>query len=143
MLDEIEQITRLAEQAGAALQCRTLCVVDSGGVRYPVQVLSLCSWSPEHAAVGFFGGVHGLQHIGAQWVLAERVLAGLRSIVTRLQWEATLHHLLGQRHRVTMPVVNPGGMARGTRANPQSVDHLQPADRASAAAHAAPPPGLA
>lgn len=114
MLDEIEQITRLAEQAGAALQCRTVCVVDSGGVRYPVQVLSLGSRAPEHAAVGFFGGAHGLEHIGAQVVLA-----GLRSIVTRLQWDATLHHLLGQLHLVFMPVVNPGGMARGTRANPQ------------------------
>ena len=120
MLDEIEQITRLAEQAGAALQCRTVCVVDSGGVRYPVQVLSLGSRSPEHAAVGFFGGVHGLEHIGAQVVLA-----GLRSIVTRLQWDTTLHHLLGQLHLVFMPVVNPGGMARGTRANPQGVDLMR------------------
>ena len=58
--------------------------------------------------------MHGLEHIGAQVVLA-----GLRSIVTRLQWDATLHHLLGQLHLVFMPVVNPGGMARGTRANPQ------------------------
>ena len=130
MLDEIEQITRLAEQAGAALQCRTVCVVDSGGVRYPVQVLSLGSRAPEHAAVGFFGGLHGLEHIGAQVVLA-----GLRSIVTRLQWDDTLHHLLGQLHLVFMPVVNPGGMARGTRANPQGVDLMRnaPVDCAAGA----------
>jgi hypothetical protein len=120
MLDEIDEIRRLAERAGAALHCRTVCEVDSGGQRYPVQVLSLGSRSPEHAAVGFFGGVHGLEHIGAQVVLA-----GLRSIVNRLQWDDTLHPLLAQLHLVFMPVVNPGGMARGTRANPQGVDLMR------------------
>ncbi len=130
MLYEIDEIARLAEQAGAALQCDTVWVVDSGGERYPVQVLSLGSRAPEHAAVGFFGGVHGLEHIGAQVVLA-----GLRSIVSRLQWDATLHHLLGQLHLVFMPVVNPGGMARGTRANPQGVDLMRnaPVDCAAGA----------
>lgn len=120
MLDEIDEIARLAGQAGAALHCRTVCVVDSAGERYPVQVLSLGSRAPEHAAVGFFGGVHGLEHIGAQVVLA-----GLRNIVNRLQWDDTLQHLLGQLHLVFMPVVNPGGMARGTRANPQGVDLMR------------------
>ena len=61
MLDEIEQITCLAEQAGAALQCRTVCVVDSGGVRYPVQVLSLGSRAPEH------GGATGRHQTVMRW----------------------------------------------------------------------------
>jgi hypothetical protein len=53
------------------------------------------------------------------------VLACLRSVVGRLRWDATLHHLLERLRLVFVPVVNPGGLWRGTRANPQGVDLMR------------------
>ena len=94
--------------------------MSAGGKLHPVYALSLGNPDRSNAAVGFFGGVHGLEHIGAQVVLA-----GLRSIVTRLRWDSTLHRLLEHLHLVFMPLVNPGGMARGTRANPAGVDLMR------------------
>lgn len=63
------------------------------------------------------GGVHGLERIGA-----EVVIAYLQSLVTRMRWDSTLHRQLESVRLVFMPLVNPGGMLRGTRANPAGVD---------------------
>jgi hypothetical protein len=70
--------------------------------------------------VGYFGGVHGLERIGC-----EVVLAYLQSIVMRLQWDSTLHKQLESLRMVFMPLVNPGGLALGTRANPNGVDLMR------------------
>jgi hypothetical protein len=70
--------------------------------------------------VGFFGGVHGLERIGA-----EVVMAYLRSLATRLRWDDTLHLMLQSVRLVFMPLVNPGGIWRGTRANPNGVDLMR------------------
>ena len=70
--------------------------------------------------MGYFGGVHGLERIGA-----EVVIAFLHSLVMRLQWDSSLHHQLESVRLVFMPIVNPGGMALGTRANPQGVDLMR------------------
>ena len=70
--------------------------------------------------MGFFGGVHGLERIGAQVVIA--FLGGL---VARLGWDTTLHRQLEQVRLVFMPLVNPGGMLRHTRANMNGVDLMR------------------
>jgi hypothetical protein len=70
--------------------------------------------------VGYFGGVHGLERIGA-----EVVIAYLQSLVMRLQWDSTLHKQLESVRLVFMPVVNPGGMQMGTRANVRGVDLMR------------------
>jgi hypothetical protein len=119
-LAEIAQIERLAEQAGSLLQCRSLCEVAVGASRCPVYVLSLGNPDPACGAIGLFGGVHGLERIGAQVVIN-----GLHTIVQRLRWDRSLHQMLERLRLVFMPVVNPGGMWRGTRANPQGVDLMR------------------
>jgi hypothetical protein len=43
----------------------------------------------------------------------------------RLQWDSTLHRQLESVRLVFMPIVNPGGMAMGTRANPNGVDLMR------------------
>ena len=43
----------------------------------------------------------------------------------RLPWDALLHALLERVRLVFMPLVNPGGMLRGTRANPNGVDLMR------------------
>ena len=70
--------------------------------------------------MGYFGGVHGLERIGAGVVIAY-----LQSLVMRLQWDSALHKQLESVCLVFMPIVNAGGMALGTRANPDGVDLMR------------------
>ncbi len=119
-LAELVELQRIVEDGADHLEQRVACTVSVGGQSFPVPVITLGSPSLEVPAVGFFGGVHGLERIGA-----EVVLAYLRSLVMRLQWDSLLHRQLEAIRLVFMPVVNPGGIWRGTRANPNGVDLMR------------------
>jgi len=119
-LPALAELQQLVQQAGGRLGCRTVCTVATGGQTFPVQVFTLGNPDPAVPALGLFGGVHGLERIGA-----EVVLACLRSLVARLPWDDSLNHLLQGLRVVCMPLVNPGGLWRGTRANPQGVDLMR------------------
>ncbi len=117
---ELTELRRIIEAAGARLQAMVVCEVAHGSQRLPVHAIALGSASPSAPAVGFFGGVHGLERIGTQVVIAY-----LESLVARLQWDVVLQTQLQHLRLVFMPLVNPGGMARGTRANPRGVDLMR------------------
>jgi hypothetical protein len=118
---ELHELQRLIEEGRPHLQAEMLCEVQAGGdAPLPVWALTLGNPSPEVPAVGLFGGVHGLERIGA-----EVVLAYLRHIVARLAWDDALHRQLETLRLVFMPIVNPGGLVLGTRANPQGVDLMR------------------
>jgi len=120
-LPELEELHRLVAEGGAHLQARVVRQVEDGPQRrWPVLAVTLGNPAPEVPAAGFFGGVHGLERIGSAVVLAY-----LRSLVVRLRWDDALHRQLETLRLVFMPVVNPAGMARGTRANAQGVDLMR------------------
>jgi hypothetical protein len=117
---ELTDLQRLIDEAEPHLQVRVLCEVQAGPRRFPVHAITLGNPSPEVPAVGFFGGVHGLERIGA-----EVVTAYLRSLVSRLPWDTVLQQQLEGVRLVFMPLVNPGGLWLGTRANPNGVDLMR------------------
>jgi hypothetical protein len=119
-LPELLELQRVVADGGAHLTQRVACEVAVGERRFAVPVITLGNPSPEVPAVGFFGGVHGLERIGA-----EVVIAYLRSLVMRLSWDSVLQRQLESVFLVFMPVVNPGGIWRGTRANPNGVDLMR------------------
>ncbi len=123
-LPELSELQRIVADGGAHLQQRLMCEVSGsaapGAPRLPVLAITLGNPSLEVPAVGFFGGVHGLERIGA-----EVVIAHLASLVMRLRWDSSLHRQLESLRLVFMPIVNPGGMARATRANPNGVDLMR------------------
>ena len=93
----------------------------SSAPRGELPVYALAMGNPgAPSALGLFGGVHGLERIGS-----EVVMTWLHSLVTRLPWDVSLHSLLERVRLVFMPIVNPGGMLRGTRANPEGVDLMR------------------
>jgi hypothetical protein len=116
----LDDLAGIIAAGGAHFQTRTLGEVTCQGQRLPIQAVTLGNPDPEVPAVGFFGGFHGLELIGA-----EVVLAFLRNLATRLRWDDTLHRQLETVRLVFMPLVNPGGMLRGTRANPNGVDLMR------------------
>lgn len=117
---ELLELQGLVERFGELLQTRSVCEIEVDGRRLPVQVFSLGNPAAEAPAVGYFGGVHGLERIGAAVVIDF-----LRSISQRLRWDDTLQRQLERMRMVFMPVVNPGGLMRGTRANPRGVDLMR------------------
>lgn len=119
-LPELHELQALSDLAGPAMATQLLCEVRVGPTRWPVHAYTLGRDDPTLPAVGFFGGVHGLERIGA-----EVVIAYLRSLVMRLRWDDSLHRLLESLRLVFVPLVNPGGLWHGTRANPNGVDLMR------------------
>ena len=120
MLDELIELERIIEEGSPHLRVRSLCRVETGAHTFPVYALSLGSGNPGAPAVGFFGGIHGLERIGTHVLLAY-----LGSLVARLRWDDVLHRQLEQVRLVFMPLINPGGMSRRMRCNPNGVDLMR------------------
>ena len=110
-LPELDDLERAIDAGGRHLDVTTSRC--AGGL--PVHAIALGNPARDAAGVGFFGGVHGLERIGTQVVIA-----WLQGLVERLRWDATLHRQLEHVRLVFMPLVNPGGMRRRTRANPRA-----------------------
>ena len=94
--------------------------VVSHGRRFPLLVLALGSHRMNRPAVGFFGGIHGLERIGTGILLD--FLGGL---ISRLSWDEGLKRQLESVRLVFMPLVNPAGMWQASRCNPGGVDLMR------------------
>ncbi|MGK5023364.1 M14 family zinc carboxypeptidase [Janthinobacterium sp. RB2R34] len=119
-LPELVMLKRLIDEGSRHLEVAAPCSIPIDGRDFPVYTIALGNPSPDVPVLGFFGGIHGLERIGTQVILAF-----LQSILARLQWDSTLHQQLESMRLVFMPLVNPGGMWQGTRCNPQGVDLMR------------------
>ena len=119
-LHPLDEWAEVLAAGGSHFETLSLGEVACQGRRLPIQAVAMGNPDRQLPAVGFFGGFHGLELIGA-----EVVLAYLRSLAARLRWDGALHRLLETVRLVFMPLVNPGGMLRGTRANPNGVDLMR------------------
>ena len=119
-IEELDELQRIVAAGGSGLEAWDMCEIDCGEQRLPLRAIALGNRDPEAPAIGIFGGVHGLERIGAQVVITY-----LQSIVSRLRWDTTLHRQLEHVRLVFVPVVNPGGMRQRTRANPNGVDLMR------------------
>lgn len=120
LLPELNELERLLELGGNHLDAHVVCESSARHQRFPVYRLTLGNPDPNLPAIGFFGGIHGLERIGTQVLLYF-----LRGLLTRLEWDRSLQHMLQNMRLVFMPLINPGGMWRSTRCNPQGVDLMR------------------
>lgn len=119
-LPELSELERLIDLGKNHIDTSIACEVSAGNIRFPVYQMTMGNPDPALPAIGFFGGVHGLERIGTQVLLYF-----LRSLITRLAWDKSLHHLLQNVRLVFMPLINPGGMWQSTRCNLQGVDLMR------------------
>ena len=119
-LTQLIELQRIIDAGGTHLDTRVVCEVAARDQRFPVHMIAMGNPGPDVPVAGFFGGFHGLERIGA-----EVVIAYLHHLVMRLKWDSTLHRQLESVRLVFMPVVNPGGVWLGTRANPNGVDLMR------------------
>ena len=125
-LPELITLKRLIHEGGSHLEVQTHCSIGMDGRQFPVYSLAMGNPSPTAPALGFFGGIHGLERIGTQVVLSF-----LESLLMRLRWDNSLHQQLESIRLVFMPLVNPGGMWQATRCNPSGVDLMRNAPLSS------------
>lgn len=122
-LPELVQLDMLLERGSRWLRAEKLLDVsleDDSGVTLPVWSLELGSHNPRAPVFAIFGGVHGVERIGSQIVLA-----WLHTLIERLHWDMTLQQRLQRLRLVIVPIVNPGGMWRRTRSNPRGIDLMR------------------
>lgn len=124
-LPELHELEHLIDHdRGQHLSTRVVrsLEITRGGRQHQMPIYALTMGNPDRSvpAVGFFGGIHGLERIGTQVLLVF-----LRSLLARLRWDRVLHQQLDSVRLVFMPLVNPGGMWLGTRCNPNGVDLMR------------------
>lgn len=97
-----------------------LAEVETKKHRYLVKGLILGSKDSKAPVFGLTAGVHGLERIGTKVVLSF-----LSHLLKRLSWDKPLQDLLSQLRFVTIPIVNPTGMALNQRSNISGVDLMR------------------
>lgn len=119
-LPELIQLEALIARGGPHLRSRVLTTITVEGQQLPIWCVEMGKNSTDVPAVGYFGGVHGMERIGTQVLLAY-----LHTLVERLQWDQSLHALLEKVRVVFVPILNPGGLWLSTRSNPNGVDLMR------------------
>jgi Zinc carboxypeptidase len=113
-LPELDAIEDLARDPAV----RADVIAQGGG--FPIHALTFGHSGPHAPALLVTAGVHGLERVGTHVAIAY-----LRTLVAQLAWDQVLHGALGHSRIVVVPLVNPGGMAARTRANPRGVDLMR------------------
>lgn len=119
-LPELLELELILRRGDGWLRPELLHEVELPAMKLPVYGITLGSDRDDVPAIGFFGGVHGVERVGAQIVLSF-----LRTTVERLRWDPLFRAQLENIRLVFLPMVNPGGMWRRTRANPNGVDLMR------------------
>ena len=120
LLPELYQIEYLIDQSPNYLSSEILCEIPVGSRAVPVHALTLGSSATESPCIVFTAGIHGLERIGTQVVVAF-----LETLLGRLRWDVVFINLLKQIRIVFIPLLNPAGMAANTRANGHGVDLMR------------------
>lgn len=123
-LPELVQLQALISQGQRWLEVTTLAevadVADPSSAPLPIQQLTLGRNEPGAPTLVLVGGVHGLERIGTQVVLAY-----LETLLGRIPWDRSLNQQLEEMRIVLLPLVNPAGMAANYRANGNGVDLMR------------------
>src|SRR3954454_9488283 len=119
-LPELLELESLLPALSSHAHVRVLTRVSVADRSLPVWAVSLGTRDPAAPALAFVGGVHGLERIGTQVVLAY-----LRTLSVRLSWDQVLHDTLSRVRVLFVPLLNPGGMWLGRRGNPRGVDLMR------------------
>ncbi|TBW58863.1 DUF2817 domain-containing protein [Marinobacter halodurans] len=119
-LPELVGLERMLAEAPVQVETRVLERVALKSVTVPIYRVDIGAQSTEAPALLLVGGVHGLERIGAQVIMA-----WLQSLLNRLRWDQELQNLLSRIRITLLPILNPGGMFLNQRSNPNGVDLMR------------------
>jgi hypothetical protein len=101
-------------------QVQVLETLRHENAEFPLYGISLGSTDPAAPCLGLFGGVHGLERIGSQVVIAY-----LEKIVSLLEWDSLFQDELARVRLVFIPIINPVGIYLKRRSNGNHVDLMR------------------
>lgn len=116
----MEDLESLIRSFGDSARVRVVARVKDGDKEYPLHSVALGSPDPKAPVIGYFGGVHGLEKIGS-----EVVLAYMHTLFELLRWDRQFRDRLKYSRLVFMPLVNPVGVVNRTRCNGNGVDLMR------------------
>jgi hypothetical protein len=119
-LPELDAIERLCEVAARVGRVDVIERVPLHDRCYPIHALSFGASDPATPVLIVTAGVHGLERVGSAVAIAY-----LHTLLAQLAWDATWETALERGRIVVVPLINPGGMALGQRANPAGVDLMR------------------
>jgi hypothetical protein len=99
---------------------KILANISHDGTDYPMHALKFGSDKPGVPVLFFVGGVHGIERIGAQVVLAF-----LDNFIQRLQWDESIQYTLENMRIWFIPITNPVGLKFHWRSNGNHVDLMR------------------
>lgn len=123
-LPELAILERLIRHANDQMpgwaRVRVEDTVSFDGIEFPLYSIVIGSEDKTAPCFGMVGGVHGLERIGS-----EVVLAYLQNVIEVAQWDRSFQGRLKKSRIVLMPIVNPVGMFHTRRANGNGVDLMR------------------
>ncbi|RJG38613.1 DUF2817 domain-containing protein [Motilimonas pumila] len=116
-LSQLEQILHKHRH-----KVRTSCLAEIGhqNHRFPILGVELGSQQLHAPTVIFVGGVHGVERIGSQVVIAF-----LSCLLERLEWDEHFQRLFDKVRVAFLPLLNPVGFYQNSRANGNGVDLMR------------------
>ncbi|MBN7770299.1 DUF2817 domain-containing protein [Marinobacter daepoensis] len=119
-LPELIQLERILAEAPATVTSSVVSRVSVRDMELPIYRVDLGSERKDVPVILLTGGVHGLERIGSQVVMA-----WLASFLARLAWDDGVRALLSRVRITLLPILNPGGMYLNQRSNPNGVDLMR------------------
>jgi hypothetical protein len=119
-LPEMTEINRLIDDCSNFCRVERLADVSMSEGNFSIEAFTFGTKDLTAPVVVFLGGVHGLERIGTRVVLS-----ALQTFSQLAQWDYATQKLLEAMRVIFIPLVNPGGMYRGWRANPNGVDLMR------------------
>ena len=118
--EKVENLSLIDPSISELIRTEVLTTVLHKGQSYPIHSFVIGCKDLTAPTLGLFGGVHGLERVGSQVVIGF-----LKTMIAQLQWDHALRDSLKHFRIVSIPLINPVGMAKISRANGNGVDLMR------------------
>lgn len=118
--NEFEYINKLVKTAPDQVESKKIENLNYQNQDFPIWSFSIGPKSEDIPVLALIGGVHGLEKVGTHVVLSY-----LNYVFKRLEWDSHFKELFKKIRLVSIPIVNPVGLANNWRANPNGVDLMR------------------
>lgn len=119
-LPELFELEQLIQQHRQHIRVSVPAHIPHKSLHLPFYCLEIGSQQPLAPTLVLVGGVHGIERIGSQVIIAF-----LKTLMQRLSWDPWMHEQLAQVRLLVLPIVNPAGMWENSRANANGVDLMR------------------
>jgi hypothetical protein len=117
---EIKDIEEIINSEETLLSSTILDHIQVKDKSYPIYALTIGTTQKDVPTFGLFAGVHGLERVGTHLAITF-----LQNLLNQLSWDKELRSEFNNFRIVAIPLINPGGMAKIQRSNPNGIDLMR------------------